>query len=322
VGTATIGYYGPYFFNDGDLKFLAALNSLLLWAAAACALASLAFGIFMARRLTRPIDRVVGAARLIAQGDYAGRIKQQSGTTEIVELTDSINSLAETLGEQDALRKRLTADVAHELRTPLSTLQSHIEAMIDGVWLPDAERLASCHEETVRMSRLVGDLEELARYESEGLALQKTRFDLAALLKRIALSFEGQFKKSGVRLSCDPQTVIVEADEDKLSQVFVNLLSNALKYTPSGGSVGITTTETARDVCVSIHDTGIGISAEDVPHIFERFYRTDESRSRLTGGSGIGLTIVKTILDAHGGSISVTSQPGLGSEFTVSLPKP
>lgn len=321
VGTAAIGYYGPYFFTDTDLNFLATLNNLLIWAAAASALASLAFGIFMARRLTRPIGSVVKAARHIASGDYAGRVPHTSNTAEIVELTNTINSLAETLGAQDALRKRLTADVAHELRTPLATLQSHLEAMIDGVWQADAQRLASCHEETVRLSRLVGDLEKLSNVEREDMSLDLKRIDLAVLVKRIVTNFESQFRDKGIKLSFEAEELFIQADEDKLSQVFINLVSNALKYTNSGGKVMLTAVSAEEQAVIKIADSGIGIPQEDLKHIFERFYRTDKSRSRLTGGSGIGLTIAKAIVEAHHGSISVESKLDEGSVFTVRLPK-
>jgi len=321
VGTATVGYYGPYFYTDADLNFIATLNRLLLWAAAVSALAALAFGVFMARRLTRPIRNVVHTTKRIADGDFDGRVAQRSGTTEIDELADSVNTLAQTLGEQDTLRKRLTADVAHELRTPLATLQSHLEAMLDGVWQPSAERLESCHEETVRLSRLVGDLENLSAYEAEGLKLVYAEFDVSALLQRIVTNFENPYRSKGVRLEFAPGEHRIQADEDKLSQVFVNLLSNALKYTPSGGAVSVCVIEAGDLIEIRVSDTGIGIAEEDLKNIFERFYRSDKSRSRATGGSGIGLTIARAIVEAHHGSIEVNSEPGKGSEFVVTLPK-
>ena len=321
MGAATIGYYGPYFFTDADLHFLSTFNNFLLWTAVFSAAASLAFGIFMARRLTKPISNIVDTTKRIAEGDFESRVSHSSKTTEIVKLTESINSLALTLGEQDSLRKRLTADVAHELRTPLATLQSHLEAMIDGVWPADAARLASCHEEIVRLSRLVGDLENLSMVEGDNLQLELKRFDISALLKRIVVNFEIQFKNKGIRLSYFPEKHEVDADEDKLSQVFINLLSNALKYTGSGGLVCVQVSSSGGQVEVSVKDTGIGIQQEDLINIFERFYRTDKSRSRLTGGAGIGLTIAKAIVEAHYGSITVKSEPRRGSEFIVSLPE-
>ncbi len=321
VGSVDVGYYGPYFYTDIDIQFLNTINRLLLWAAVTAAAASIILGIVLARQLTRPIARVISTTRNIAQGDYKDRIYEKSSTKEISELTDSVNSLADTLGKQEKLRKRLTADVAHELRTPITTLQSHLEAMIDGTWEADSGRLESCHEEVVRISKLVGDLEKLTRYEGENLSVNYGSFDLAALLYRITTNFQGEYKNKGVALMLDAIETPMEADEDKMSQVFINLLSNALKYTPTGGKVDIRLYSSDRFAEVRIQDTGIGIDKEDLPYIFDRFYRTDRSRTRSSGGSGIGLAIVKAIVEAHQGDIRVDSEPGKGSTFIVIFPR-
>ena len=321
TGNVDVGYYGPYFYSDIDLQFLASLNNLLFWGALASLAACIVIGAYMARRMARPIARVVQTAGSIAGGDLSGRIHDRSGTKEIGALTDSINSLAETLEKQEALRKRLTADVAHELRTPLATLQSHVEAMIDGVWEPDKERLQGFHDEIVRLSRMVGDLEKLSAYEGENLTLHYERFDISGLVARLLLHFESEFKNKNIALHFVEREQFLEADKDKISQVLINLISNALKYTQEGGSVAIEVSESGNEVQVSVRDTGIGIPEEDLPFIFERFYRTDKSRNRLTGGSGIGLTIAKSIAAAHRGSISVRSKMDEGSEFVLILPK-
>ncbi|MGE5495417.1 MAG: ATP-binding protein [Burkholderiales bacterium] len=321
VGRVAVGYYGPYFYSDLDIQYLGALNSLLLWAALGSLAVCLVFGAYMAKRLTSPIARVVKATGGIAKGDFNDRIDEKSTTKEIIELTDSVNTLAQTLGKQEALRKRLTADVAHELRTPLATLQSHVEAFIDGVWEPDEARLKSFHEEILRLSKLVGELETLSRYEGDNLVLNAETFDLAALVRGIADNFAGEFSKKGIEVILDAEEQYIEADRDKISQVFINLLSNALKYTGSSGRVEIKVSGTHDAAKVQIRDTGAGISPEDLPHIFERFYRTDKSRNRDTGGAGIGLTIAKSIVEAHKGSIAVESEPGKGSAFFVTLPK-
>ncbi|MEI8201102.1 MAG: ATP-binding protein [Eubacteriales bacterium] len=321
VGSVSIGYYGPYYYTDNDINFLNSLNQLLLLATLIAAAVSFVFGAIMARRLSSPISRVIHTAGKIAQGKYEDRIHELSNTTEIVELTQAINILAETLAKQESLRKRLTADVAHELRTPTANLQSHIEAMIDGVWELDVARLESCHEETIRISKLVSDLENLARFEADNLILKKEDFDLARLISKIETSFESDITRRNIHVTQDISARRLTADEDKIEQILVNLISNALKYTPDGGSIEIRTAETPDSVVISIKDSGIGISSEDLPYIFERFYRADKSRSRATGGSGIGLAIVKFLAEAHGGTVTVESRPGEGSEFTVAIPR-
>lgn len=320
LGTLDVGYYGPYYFTDNDLAFINTLNQMLLGVGIFALVFALFLGAFMAKRLSNPISQVITSARQITTGNFGSRVVPDSNTEEIVQLTDTINNLAETLEKQDNLRKRLSADVAHELRTPLATLQSHLEAMIDGIWKPDPDRLKSCHDEIMRINRMVGDLAQLARYESENLILKKTEFDLFDLAETLLKNFESDFSSQGVKLDLQGSKQKITADKDKISQVFVNLIANALKYTPAGGSVEITVKGTAGNAEISVKDTGIGISAEDLPNIFERFYRADKSRNRITGGSGIGLAIVKTIVEAHQGSIKVNSVLGQGSEFVVTLP--
>ena len=321
VGKVTVSYYGPYFFSDSDLEFINSMNRFLVIIGLFSLLMSFLFGSVMAKRMSKPILRVINTARMISEGDYGSRITEKTETKEIDYLTETINNLAESLEKQENLRKRLTADVAHELRTPLATLQSHIEAMIDGIWEPGAERLKSCHEEIVRISRLVGDLEKLARIESENLVLDRSEFDVSELVKNMIQNFENEFTNKGIKIIFSGTRETIVADKDKISQVIVNLLSNALKYTQKGGTVLVNVTGNEDNVNISVKDTGTGIPPEDLPYIFERFYRADKSRNRLTGGAGIGLTIAKAIVDAHGGNIQVNSKVGKGTEFVVSLPR-
>lgn len=321
VGKVVIGYYGPFYYSDSDLAFINTINKLLIGVGVFSLILSLLLGSVMAKRLSMPISRVINTAQTISRGYFDDRITEPSSTKEIAQLTETINNLAQTLENQEVLRKRLTSDVAHELRTPLATLQSHMEAMIDGIWEPDIDRLKSCHEEIMRISRLVGDLEKLARYESENLILTKTSFDISELVSNIIKNFESDFVQKNIDIRFTGVKEIITADKDKISQVIINLLSNALKYTQQGGVVQVTVKGGHNAAEIRVKDNGTGISQEDLPHIFERFYRADKSRNRLTGGAGIGLTITRAIVAAHKGSIQVNSKVDEGTEFIITLPK-
>ena len=323
VASLAVGYYGPFSFSDQELSFINSLNLLLLWVTLAALVLAGSLGLFMARRITVPLERIALSTQRIAAGHRDVRI---TGTTKVRELDGiarTVNDLSRSLGEQEALRRRLTTDMAHELRTPLATLQSHLEALIDGVWKADPARLAGLHGEILRINRMVADMENLARYESDALVLTRTGVDLVALSLTIVANHQPQFRMQGIDLAfaSDLAEARVSADADKLSQAVINLLSNALKFTPSGGSVKVHLRASKSSVLLSVSDTGIGIAAKDLPFVFERLYRADSSRARATGGSGIGLSITRAIVEAHGGTITATSEPGKGSEFVVSLPR-
>lgn len=292
----------------------------MILAAVIISLLSVFIGSYTAKRLTGPISGAIKTAEQISEGNYDVRISEVTATREIVALSGAINRLAETLGAQETLRKRLTADVAHELRTPLANLQSHLEAMTDGIWEPDTERLKSCLDEAVRLSRIVNDLDTLARYDGGEVLLNMEDFELSELIRQTAAGFENIFTQKNISLDLEENERIIRADRDKLARVLVNILSNALKYTPEGGRIEIRQTGDKGSVKVSVKDNGIGISAENLSHVFERFFRADKSRSRATGGTGIGLSIAKSLIEAHGGSIKVKSALGSGSEFIIVLP--
>lgn len=321
VGSVDIGYYGPFYFNEVDLAFINAVNTVSAGVGLVSLILALIFGYIMSKSISTPVSRVINTAEMIAKGYYDDRSNEISEIKEISQLTVAINNLAESLEKQEKLRKRLTADVAHELRTPLATLQGHIEAMLDGIWEPDAKRLKSVHEEITRLSRLVGDMEKLTKYESENLLLNKSEFDVLELIKSILSNFEKECRDKGLEIELEGEPAKVFADRDKISQVIINLMSNAVKFTGKDGSIRFSVASDKDNAIISVTDTGTGIAPEDQPHIFERFYRADSSRSRLTGGAGIGLTIVKSIVHAHRGSISLESEPGKGTKFTVSLPR-
>ncbi|HUV06564.1 MAG TPA: ATP-binding protein [Spirochaetia bacterium] len=321
VGALQASYYKPFYFTDSELFFIDTINRSLLWIALGALVVSVTLGFLISNHITAPLSLLSHSARRIARGDYSAGQPVKVPQSEISDLAVSLAHLSRTLEAQESLRRRLTADVAHELRTPRATLQSHLEAMIDGVWEPDREKLTGCHEEIERLTRLISDLETLARCESENMKLEKSRFDLTEVVRQCILIFDNDSHRKDLTVSCNSSPVQVHGDRDKLTQVCVNLLSNAVKFTPGGGSVRFGVDTRPGGVQFSIADTGVGIPEEHLDFIFERFYRVDSSRNRLTGGSGIGLTIAREIVRAHGGDIEVKSRVGIGSEFLIYLPQ-
>lgn len=321
VGSVSIKYYGPFFMNEADFNFINVMNTVLLVIGIFSSACSVLVGCLLAKRISRPVTKTAYIAKQISKGNY--NIKFEPGTRirELDDLATSINHLSDALNEQENLRKRMTADVAHELRTPLTALGSHLEAMIEGLWEATPERLKSCHEEVKRLGTLVADLEQLAKIEGENLILNKSRINLLDTVRIVSDTMNGEISKKGLSLSVEGEPVFVEADKNRISQVVANLLSNSIKYTPEGGIVQIRVSETSDFGMIRIRDTGIGIPEKELPLVFERFYRTDKSRNRKSGGAGIGLAIVKSIVAAHGGTVTAESEEEKGSCFTVSIPK-
>jgi signal transduction histidine kinase len=335
VGTVNVETYGPFFYSETETQFLASINRLLLIAGLILALLSAGVSLLLSRSIARPILKAGEAARRIAhihkmrtahvwaahvwaahgaQPELGGesteelrvRIHDHYRTRELRELSRSINELALELEEGERRQKQLSSDIAHELRTPLTCLQGSIEAMIDGVYQPGREHLESCHEEIIRLIHLVEDLHTLTGLEWETVKLHKTNFDLARLIQTTAEQFRAAASEKGIELRLNLVESPVNADYERLKQVFVNLLSNAVTYTERG-SISIAVRKGSGGWDITVSDTGAGIAEDDVPHIFERFYRADKSRNRSTGGAGIGLAITAAIVAAHGGTISVES---------------
>lgn len=321
IGTVQISYYGPYFLNEDDFQFLKSLNTILIGIGLFSLFFSFILGTFLAKRLSSPILKTINVAKEISDGDYAVRIKESSKTRELDELIVAINLLADSLGKQEALRKQLTADVAHELRTPLTSVGTHIEAMIEGVWEPTTERLQSCYDEILRIGKIIQDLESLAKVESENVKLQKSKINIIEAIEKALNSLAAEIKKKNLDVVTTGMGSDVEADLNRITQVLINLISNAVKYTPEGGMIEVNLSESDADLKIQVKDNGVGIGEEDLPFIFERFYRADKSRNRMTGGTGIGLAIVKSIVGAHGGTVDVESRLNEGSCFTISLHK-
>lgn len=320
VGYLNIGYYSSFYYDENDFHFLHALNIILLVVGAAAIAGAVLAGILLARNISKPIIRTTYIAGEIAKGNYEVRGNESVKSKELKELAEAVNHMAKSLQEQETMRKQLTTDVAHELRTPLSNVATHLEAMIEEVWEPTPERLIGCYEEIERLTSLVSDLERLKQVESDSLTLQKTEMDLQELTRKVVANFEAELKNKELICRIEGISVVVRADENRMLQVVTNLLSNAVKYSQPGGNICLRTEKNSNIAVLTVEDEGIGIPQEELPYIFERFYRTDKSRNRKTGGAGIGLTVAKAIVDAHGGVIEADSEEGKGSRFVVALP--
>lgn len=321
VGYLDISYYSPYYMNENAFQFLAALNRILLAVGSVSLIGAIIMGILLANHIVKPVSKVVEITQKISDGDYNTRFKKAIRTKELHELANAVNQMAESLEEQESMRKRLTSDVAHELRTPVANLSSYMEIMIDGVVEPTPERLQSCYDELQRLSGLISDLERLRQEENENLTLSRSDVDLRELSWAVMENFEIQLREKHLDGQVTGDTSIVSIDRDRMQQVLTNLLSNAIKYSNDGGAVRIVIEDTKDSGIIHVEDNGIGIPQEDLKWIFERFYRTDRSRNRKTGGAGVGLTIAKAIVQAHKGKLTVESEEEKGSRFTVTLPK-
>lgn len=321
IGYLDISYYSPYYMNENAFQFIAALNRILLAVGGISLIVAVMMGVLLANDLAKPLSKAVEITQKISDGNYDARIQEGHHTKELHELAHAVNQMADDLQTQEAIRKRLTSDVTHELRTPVANLSSYVEMMLDGVMEPTAQRLKACYDELQRLSNLISDLERLRQEENENLALEKTAVDLQELSRAVMGSFEIQLREKRLDGQVTGGACVVCVDRERMRQVLTNLVSNAIKYSNDGGVVRIIIEDTKDAGMIHVEDHGIGIPQKDLQWIFERFYRTDESRNRKTGGAGIGLTIAKAIVQAHKGSIRVESEAGKGSRFTVVLPK-
>mgnify|MGYP005844077899 CR=1 FL=1 len=311
--------------------FLQAVNNSIWIGGMVAVIVAVGISVVVARQITLPLRNLTLAAKNIAGGDLSQRV--QAGTRdEIGELASAFNSMAESLARNEQVRRNMVADIAHELRTPLSVIQGNLEAILDGVVEPTTEHVSSIHEETLVLARLVSDLRELSLAEAGQLKLQKEPTDLAEVVRKAVSKYRPEADEKGINLGLEVagQIPVVNVDPQRISQVIGNLLSNAVRHTGAGGDVCVSVRLSdgakpafgRRDslVLVSVADTGGGIPAEELPFVFERFYRLDKSRSRSSGGSGIGLAIVKHLVEAHCGQVWAESEVGKGSIFSFSLP--
>ncbi len=309
-------------------NFQAAVWEALIWAALAAVCAAVLVSWFVSRQVVTPIREMKQASQRIAEGHYDERVYvpgniQRDEVDELAQLALYFNQMASRLDQTETMRRQLIGDVAHELRTPLTVIKGTMEGLMDGILPAASETYQQVYQEADRLQRLVADLQELSRVESSAVPLNLQAIPVQRLVEMVRSRMSRLFEDKGVNLKItQPEHLpAVLGDEDRLTQVLVNIVGNALKYTPEGGWVEISARLQGGFVTLAVRDTGIGISSEHLPHIFTRFYRVDKSRARASGGSGIGLTIAKSIVEAHGGRIWLESDgEGKGSTFSFTLP--
>jgi len=297
------------------------IGLFFLWGGLLAVTIALILTFVLSRRILAPVKALTHAARRLGQGDFSQRVHFKD-KGEVGELAQSFNSMADDLERTEQLRRNMVADVAHELRTPLSNLSGYLEAVRDGVIKPDSDTIRSLDEEASSLSRLVDDLQELSLADAGKLNLICQEEDISKLIKQAVAALQPQAEAKGLMISASLPDKLppVSIDSHRIRQALHNLLENAVAHTNQGDSITITAWQQEKQVKISVVDTGEGIPADDLPNIFERFYRVDKSRTRATGGSGLGLTIAKRLVEAHGGQIEVESEPGKGSTFTLTLP--
>ncbi len=277
------------------------------------------------RSIATPLADVMAAADAVAGGDLTVRVDEINRDNQFARLARSFNHMTAELERSDRLRRNLTADVAHELRTPLHIIQGNLEGVLDGVYEPSEGHIEATLDETRMLARLVDDLHTLSQAEAGQLSLRMEAVDVTELLADVETSFSGQAQTLGIDLTVrcegDPVELAISGDVDRLDQVLSNLVVNALRHTPRGGQVRLLARRVENDIQITVADNGEGIAAEDLPYIFDRFWRGDRSRTHITGaGAGLGLAIARQLVEAHAGAIDATSSPGEGTSFTISLP--
>ncbi|MFL0245389.1 sensor histidine kinase [Candidatus Clostridium stratigraminis] len=323
VGYVDIGQYSSVLLSEDDLNFKKSINNSIIVSGIITLLIIVVISLYFSRQFANPIKEVAIMSESLSEGNFNTKSSAESNIKEIESLRKSINILAEKLKYQDMLRKRLVSDISHEIRTPLNVLQNNLEAMIDGLFPITTERLSYLSEEVIRFGRLLNNLNALKEFESESIKLNFEVIPLDELIQAIYLDFNMAAKNKNIILNYNVQPkkdYLITGDKDKLKQVFINLISNAIKFTKSNGEVCINLYGDDEEAIVEVKDNGIGIKKEDLAFIFERLYRGDKSRHEIEG-SGIGLTIVKNILQLHSAKIDVESEEGKGTTFKIYFTK-
>ena len=301
IGTVVVSRDDGRLFTGEEIQLRRQLLNMHLVAGVVSAAIAVLVALYLAVTLSRPLRRIRAGADAMSAGDLDTRVPE-TGDDEIAAVADALNRLAETLQQEEGLRKESVADLAHELRTPVQGILARVEAAQDGVLDDEAANLSAMHDEALRLARLLDDLSALAEAERPGLLLDAEPVDLAAIAAAQTSAFAAAFADREIALSSDLEPAVVHGEPKRLEQIVVNLLSNALRYTDAGGSVRVAVRRDGDDALLEVRDTGIGIAPEDLPRVFTRFWRGEKSRSRDTGGAGIGLSIVRELVQAHGGS--------------------
>ena len=327
VGWISVAPAPPSFVVGPARDFLAQLNNALLRGAALAGIVAAVLGTLLARSLTAPLARLTGAAHAVAAGDLGHRVPEEGGA-EMAELAAAFNNMSSALQRGEEARRELVADLAHEIRTPLTVIQGSLRAILDGVYPLTRDEVAIVYEEALTASRLVTDLSSLAAVDAGHLTLVRQRVDLRVLLAEIAEVHTASAREIDVQVVADPPAdeipATVEADPDRLRQILHNLVSNAVRYSPPGQAVRIgwrhAVPTSVQMLRIEVTDQGPGLTVAEQERVFDRLWRADPSRSRDGGGSGLGLAIARSLVEAHGGEIGVESVPGHGATFWFTLP--
>ncbi len=302
-----------------EQAFSAYMIKRMMTGAVIMIIAACGLGFFVAGGLSRPVIRALERTRQISRGEYDLNSKiKNTGIREMDDLSRGVEDLSRSLAGQEKFRQRLMTDIAHELKTPLTATMTQIEAMADGVFEATPERLELCLSEMERLGNLIKSIESLTRLEGESLMIKLEHVNISEFLNSVLNTFEPLFKRDNINLIRKiNNNITADIDPEQFRHVIDNLLSNALRYTPEGGSVETRLFKRDKNIIIEVEDTGTGIAPSDLPHIFDRFYRTDESRAKVTGGRGVGLAIARAAVEAHGGKISASSEYGKGSCFKI-----
>lgn len=320
VGYAYIGHYASTYYMENDVEFFNAINRIIIIIGVISISSIIIISIIISRSIAKPISKVSKMTKYIGEGNYKNKLNYKSNIMEIDDLINSINKLSNELNDQENLRKQLTGDIAHELRTPLTSIKGHLDAIIVGIWEPTNERLNSINEEVKRITNLVDELRKLAKFDSGKDNLNKEIVNLKNYIKSIAYNYEVKALEKNIVIKYQLENIEALIDKEKFAQVIINILSNAIKYNNGNNAIYIKVFKKNNSINISIKDSGIGIPKSEYKNIFERFYRLDKSRGANEKGAGVGLTIAKSIVNAHGGEIEVYSEINKGSEFIISLP--